>query len=865
MKIKIITLIAVIVCAAWQTVLADLRDVRIGVEQDGMYYVSASEIAYVLGVPDQDVWTNIAVGNIKLKNCGTQVVYKVASPQHGFFFYGTKGTGNYTEENAYMLTWSAGTQMASIPGTPPVSGGMITFAESRHFRGNEFTAMGYFTNPDEDYWFWNYFIPDSFGDESGAFPFEVNGVVTSATARITISLFGATASGVSPEHHATAKLNGTSIGELLWAGIGATTLVADVSGNLLLEGTNTLEITSLLDGGVPYSIFYLKSFDVDYQRKNEALNDRLAIQGFTSTNINISGFSTSDVRVVNISNPQLPVLLAGVGVELTNASYSARFYASDTDAVYIAYSENACLMASDISAVNHALLKTTNNTAEYVIITADELSSASTNLANYRATKNISTMIVLLKDIYNEFNDGIADPQAIKDFIVYASSNWVQPPRYIVLAGQGTFDYKDKKNYGDCIIPAMLVKTPDGMFESDGWFTDMNNDMVPEIAIGRLPAATDAELQVMVDRIIAYENSPTEAWLDNALLLADVNDEGGKFNKSSDKISAKLPANINKNKIYLSGSNTQESRISLIDAINNGAFIMNYFGHSGTWTLSREGLLTVDDIPLLTNANRPVIVTSMSCQMGRFAVPGFDCLAEDLVLSQSGGAVAVIAPSGMSYNNSAEKICAEFYSQVFGGECRIIGDALLTALTEFSKAGKENYMASMYNLMGDPGLMLRGVSHPTDDPYALMISAMETWKAASFTSSELDDPAISGDYADPDGDQIPNILEYALGTDPKIMDDPSVISALSEKPDIGMPYDAIVKFKRDKNKSGVDYGLTVATNLISGWSDGAGNIVHTTTIDDGNGKTETVKYFVKSPAGEQQFFIRLRLKKSHTK
>src|SRR5262249_31886326 len=46
-------------------------------------------------------------------------------------------------------------------------------------------------------------------------------------------------------------------------------------------------------------------------------------------------------------------------------------------------------------------------------------------------------------------------------------------------------------------------------------------------------------------------------------------------------------------------------------------------------------------------------------------------------------------------------------------------------------------------------------------------STAELWKSAKFTSAELAIPAISGDNADPDEDGLPNLLEYAMGTDPK--------------------------------------------------------------------------------------------------
>lgn len=44
------------------------------------------------------------------------------------------------------------------------------------------------------------------------------------------------------------------------------------------------------------------------------------------------------------------------------------------------------------------------------------------------------------------------------------------------------------------------------------------------------------------------------------------------------------------------------------------------------------------------------------------------------------------------------------------------------------------------------------------------------WRAGHFTAGELANAAISGDAADPDGDGIPNLLEYAFGLDPRAPD-----------------------------------------------------------------------------------------------
>ena len=49
-------------------------------------------------------------------------------------------------------------------------------------------------------------------------------------------------------------------------------------------------------------------------------------------------------------------------------------------------------------------------------------------------------------------------------------------------------------------------------------------------------------------------------------------------------------------------------------------------------------------------------------------------------------------------------------------------------------------------------------------------STYSIWKAAKFTAAETNNPAISGEGANPDGDTLPNLLEYALGLEPKLAD-----------------------------------------------------------------------------------------------
>ena len=63
-----------------------------------------------------------------------------------------------------------------------------------------------------------------------------------------------------------------------------------------------------------------------------------------------------------------------------------------------------------------------------------------------------------------------------------------------------------------------------------------------------------------------------------------------------------------------------------------------------------------------------------------------------------------------------------------------------------------------------------GATNPTglSEPFTLIFAVGTTarWQGESFEAVQLADPEISSLAADPDGDDIPNVLEYAFGTKP---------------------------------------------------------------------------------------------------
>jgi hypothetical protein len=252
-----------------------------------------------------------------------------------------------------------------------------------------------------------------------------------------------------------------------------------------------------------------------------------------------------------------------------------------------------------------------------------------------------------------------------------------------------------------------MVGTPDGLFASDNRFVDAEgDDGIPEMAIGRLPVLTDEELQGIINKIIAYETAADD-WTQRVLMVADDPDGDGDFPSDSDDLALRILPEYAVEKIYLSQLTLDDARQRLIDGVNLGAGILNYIGHAGVARLAQEGVLLKDDMALLTNGDRPVVVNAFTCVVGQFSIPGYDTLSEALILQDDGGAVAVWSPTGMSINAQAKVLGEEFFDQAMAGGAVTLGQAVLRALEVYGERGNDMYMLDIYNILGDPALELR--------------------------------------------------------------------------------------------------------------------------------------------------------------
>ena len=59
-------------------------------------------------------------------------------------------------------------------------------------------------------------------------------------------------------------------------------------------------------------------------------------------------------------------------------------------------------------------------------------------------------------------------------------------------------------------VPSQVIHRFGGekAIAGDNWYADLDDDQLPDVSIGRLPADSPDDLRTMVDKIIAYERRP---------------------------------------------------------------------------------------------------------------------------------------------------------------------------------------------------------------------------------------------------------------------------------------------------------------------------------------------------------------------
>ena len=653
----------------------------------------------------------------------------------------------YTDLNVYWLVLdpaSAGLRMQTQDGNPSGSTAPVASSYNTTVRAEKSTYWNTVSFTGIDPFFW-----DQITDKN------IRHTYTTTLTAVSPGSFSATIRGevyalnnsniVSPDRQTVIYLNNrvAPIDTANWDGRSRYHFEDQVPQSDLVEGVNRLQFM-VANVGIP-AVLNFDWFEIDYFRRYLALQDQIWFSPSETMTVKLppGGFTTANIQAFKITDATAPVRVLNPAISGTAGNYTAQFL--DTPGLlsrYFVVGNNAIQSPVSISAYTPHL-KAAGNGADYLLITHPAFASAAQALADYRSAQGMRTQVVDINDVYNEFSYGITLPYAIKDFLRWTFTNWQSPaPAYVVLVGDGHFNPKgySPERYGTTpsyMLPNLAWVDPtQGEVDATNLLANIvGDDPLPDIYIGRITVNFPDELNRIITKIIAYENSGIEGWQRNLLFVTDnIPDAAGDFESySNGVIRDYVRAGYAANRVYMTelcgppgSSSCPAANTAIISSFNNsGNLLVNYNGHGAIQRWASEQVFRNGDVPLLSNGDKLPFILSMTCLDGFWngALGPLSnrepSLIEELLRANNKGAVGAFSPTGLGVSPGHDVLQRGFYDSVFNQGNWGVSAAALAAKVNIYASGGNYDLLHTYMVFGDPALKLLS-------PYRLDLTPAES-------------------------------------------------------------------------------------------------------------------------------------------
>jgi hypothetical protein len=473
-------------------------------------------------------------------------------------------------------------------------------------------------------------------------------------------------------------------------------------------------------------VAYLHWLEVQYRRRLAARDGRLRFYSPSKAGVfgyTVSGFSSTPL-VLDVTDPfaaaEVAVSMDGGAAAFTDRQETA------ISRTFYAIEPSRFLEPSQIEIDAGSDLRDSGHRGELLILTHRDFMAPARIYQEFKQSHDsLSVELFDVQDVYDEFSAGLLDPAAIRDFTGWAVSHWTVPPKYLLLIGDGDYDYRNivsdnDKNW----IPAFERDglTRDDACATDDWYTYVTgNDNAMDLAVGRLTVESEEQARGVIDKLIRYQSEPMLGdWRSLITLVGDDEIAAASMNEtehiehSEELADSILPPVFNLRKIYLTEypAEIRMTRVKpkaeddLVDQINRGTLLVNYIGHGHRDLWAHEYVFERGaDLPRLRNGERLPFFYAATCEFGFFDDPTEQHFTEGLLGSTTGGGIAIIAATRFCISLSNATLNRSFMDFCLGEPYAPmrIGEALRLAKLKNPGLLSNN---EQYVLFGDPSMRL---------------------------------------------------------------------------------------------------------------------------------------------------------------
>lgn len=509
------------------------------------------------------------------------------------------------------------------------------------------------------------------------------------------------------------------------------------STDLILPGENILLNYTYIPGSFN-SQGWLNFFEI-HSRRNLIMptSGQLAFRDWNSIGPDIGEFivgnATNNTQVWDVTESLEPSNITG---SLSGNNFQFRNTTSRLRE-YIAFDPANAMTPTNLGRIQNQDLHS-NQAFDYIIITVQSLLTQANRLADFhKNSNNLKVLVVTAGQVYNEFSSGSPDPVAIRDFVkmLYdrGITNPSTRPKYLLLFGDASFDFKNRIQNNTNLVPAYesdIFLDPLSSYTSDDFYgflddnEDINSGLITnllDIGIGRIPVKNLEEAKNYVDKVISYVDVKSfGAWRNRINFVADDEDNNLHL-QDAELISNTVTSNqvFNINKIYLDAysqeSGSAGSRYPAVnDAINNeienGTLIFNFIGHGGAARLAEEVILDQSMINSWSNENRLPMFVTATCDFAPYDNPFISSIGENMLLRAKTGCIALMTTTRLVFSFS-NRIINNNYMQFAtqpdaNNKYRSLGQAVMAAKNFTYQNSGDLINNRKFTLLGDPALTL---------------------------------------------------------------------------------------------------------------------------------------------------------------
>ncbi|MCX7806484.1 MAG: C25 family cysteine peptidase, partial [Planctomycetota bacterium] len=299
-----------------------------------------------------------------------------------------------------------------------------------------------------------------------------------------------------PDHSLHVTVNDSLVGTASWDGGGKMlSLTFDVPRKTLRDGVNSivLRTPSLASGRRVFS--FLHSLIVEYRQDLVWGGGTFEVSASRRGVYEVSGLPSGEVWAVRVDDPTDVSGVPWASREGPDGSWTVRFLASKAGRYAICPKGGEATPVS----VEARRIEPLAGPLDYLAAGPASFGEAVAPLLEARAAEGMKTAFADQERLFDAHGFGRYGPGGIRNAVMTVR------PKFLLLLGRTSFDYRNYLGQNmDMMCPTVLVATSRfGEVNGDPMYGDLGNGY-PEVAVGRIPAYTAAEVSSAVARILAH-------------------------------------------------------------------------------------------------------------------------------------------------------------------------------------------------------------------------------------------------------------------------------------------------------------------------------------------------------------------------